>query len=211
MNICIIGAGTVSLSVAFKLLEEIGDEVQITIIAESFTVNTTSCGSGGLWEPYAILGTPDELVNKWGKIAFDYFMNLYFSSEAAEAGVQLLPAYSLMTADEYRVSIMPTWNDIVINFKVIERDELEKLLIPDRFVAAYSFQTLVIDQKYYMQYMMKLLHKRGVRFEQRKLNSIDEIKDRRFDGIVNCAGLGAHSLVNDDEMYPIRGQVLRIK
>ena len=65
-HIAIIGAGTVGLSVALKLLETYDHEtIQITIIAAEFLSQTTSYGSGGLWEPYQIAGTSESKINEW--------------------------------------------------------------------------------------------------------------------------------------------------
>ena len=46
--------------------------IEITVvIAESFLDNTTSHGSGGLWEPYKVEGTPDEIINIFKEAAPD--------------------------------------------------------------------------------------------------------------------------------------------
>ena len=55
-RVAVIGAGTVGLSVALKLVEKFGQQVEVTIIAAEFLQQTTSYGSGGLWEPYQIAG-----------------------------------------------------------------------------------------------------------------------------------------------------------
>ncbi|RYG67979.1 FAD-binding oxidoreductase [archaeon] len=56
-KVAIIGGGAVGLSVALRLKEELGYRVDVTIIAECFLQQTTSYGSGGLWEPYQIAGS----------------------------------------------------------------------------------------------------------------------------------------------------------
>lgn len=55
-KVAVIGAGTVGLSVALKLVETYGQQLDVTIIAAEFLQQTTSYGSGGLWEPYQIAG-----------------------------------------------------------------------------------------------------------------------------------------------------------
>ena len=83
-KICVVGAGTVGLSCALRIVEEFGSAVSVNIVAELFLSQTTSYGSGGLWEPYAIAGTPDEDVNKWGKYAFDHFLELHHGPDCAK-------------------------------------------------------------------------------------------------------------------------------
>lgn len=52
----VVGAGTVGLSVALISKLTFGSAVDVTIVAEKFLQQTTSYGSGGLWEPYQIAG-----------------------------------------------------------------------------------------------------------------------------------------------------------
>jgi D-aspartate oxidase len=49
-KICILGAGVVGLSVAYRLLE-LNEKLDITIIAKEFGKSTTSDGAGGLFRP----------------------------------------------------------------------------------------------------------------------------------------------------------------
>lgn len=46
--------------------------------------------------------------------------------------------------------------------------------------------------------------------EQRKVNSLQELSNS-YDIIVNCTGLGSKTLVGDDQVYPVRGQVLTLE
>ena len=46
--------------------------------------------------------------------------------------------------------------------------------------------------------------------EQRKVKSLQELSTS-FDLIVNCSGLGSKTLVGDAEVYPVRGQVLKVE
>lgn len=46
--------------------------------------------------------------------------------------------------------------------------------------------------------------------EHRKVRSLEELS-HTYDIIVNCSGLGSKSLVGDDKMYPVRGQVLKME
>ena len=64
--------------------------------------------------------------------------------------------------------------------------------------------------------MDKLKSFGNVTFVQKKLTSLEEVRSVlpahiSLDAIINCCGLGAFSMMGDKEMYPIRGQVLRVK
>jgi len=60
-QVCVIGAGIVGLSTAYRLQETLQD-VNVTIISEEFSPNTTGDGSAGFWRPYLVEGTSEEVV-----------------------------------------------------------------------------------------------------------------------------------------------------
>jgi D-amino-acid oxidase len=210
----VIGAGVVGLSCATRILQEFGDAVKLSVIADEFLGQTTSFGSGGLWMPYVIEGDAKE-IQEWGRCSFEHFSQLYYSKDAAKAGVQLLTCYKLVEANaKYEI---PPWKDVVFNFSEMNAEDLRKMGLPARFVKGYTFGTFVVEQKYYLNYLTDNLQAAGVEFIQRKLGSIEELRavpgkaDGGYDFVVNCAGLGAAALVGDKEMLPIRGQVVRVR
>ena len=92
-KICIVGAGVVGLSCALKVVEELGENADVTVVAEAFISQTTTYGSAGLWEPYQIAGTPDEDVNRWGKIAFDHFLELHHGEDCGKVVTKIYRCY----------------------------------------------------------------------------------------------------------------------
>lgn len=46
--------------------------------------------------------------------------------------------------------------------------------------------------------------------EQRRVTSLQELSDS-FDLIVNCSGLGSKALMGDENVCPVRGQVLKVE
>jgi glycine/D-amino acid oxidase-like deaminating enzyme len=157
----------------------------------------------------SFLGTSDEKINGWGTHAFEHYKELYHSKDSVEAGVQLLDCYQAFEAHEQ--TAVPAWKDIVFNFQELSESDLRKMGLPKKYVRGFKFGTFVIDQKYYMRYLTRRLVEVGVVFEQKRLEGMDEVISRGFDCIVNCTGLGATVVAGDSSMYPIRGQVLRVK
>ncbi|XP_071949877.1 D-aspartate oxidase-like [Antedon mediterranea] len=70
-----------------------------------------------------------------------------------------------------------------------------------------SFQ---VHGRTYLPWLLNKFKENGGNLVKRRLNSMSEIFGE-YDIIVNCSGLGAGKLVNDDSVYPIRGQVIRVK
>lgn len=48
-TVCVLGAGVIGLTTALRLRQELPN-LRVTLVAEDFGINTTSHGSGGLWE-----------------------------------------------------------------------------------------------------------------------------------------------------------------
>lgn len=59
-KIAVIGAGVCGATVAFRLQEQFGSSVSITILAEELSPNTTGDIAAGLWSPYTLGNTPAE-------------------------------------------------------------------------------------------------------------------------------------------------------
>lgn len=182
---------------------------------------TTSHGSGGLWEPYKVEGTLDEVINIWGKSTFDHFQALHKDSvRCLLAGVRFLNAFHLCDTDEE--IIIPTWNSIVNDFRLLNQEEVNNLenevpkgsLFPKhkKFTSGTTFKTYTVDQSYYLKYLTNELLQLNVKFETRKIEVIDDLTDLNYDVIVNCCGIRGSSVSGDQTpCHPIRGQVVRVK
>lgn len=62
MKIAIIGAGVVGTATAFRLQEQFGNSVSITIFSDEFSPHTTGDVSAGLWGPFLLSDTPPEKI-----------------------------------------------------------------------------------------------------------------------------------------------------
>jgi glycine/D-amino acid oxidase-like deaminating enzyme len=58
MKICVLGAGIVGATTAYRLLERFPN-LQVDLIADVFSPDTTTDVSAGLWLPYIWGGTSD--------------------------------------------------------------------------------------------------------------------------------------------------------
>lgn len=83
---------------------------------------------------------------------------------------------------------------------------VERLDPPAGYAAALGIDGFVIDPTVYLGWLRDELERGGVTMVERHLTSLGEVAG----DVVNATGLGAVSLVGDDRMYPIRGQVVAV-
>ena len=216
-KVAVVGAGVVGLSVAHVLKLRHGTSVEIHVIASIIGDGTTSSGAGGLWEPYRLDGTDPSFVHSLSRASLEHFLLLHDDETLrTESGVRKRSAYQLLQGTTFED---PFWHDLVKNYQRLDEGDLQKIAIdknlnvPARFQCGYSFDTVVADPNYYLNYLEENLKRQGgVTFTQRTLVGLSELDEDEddYDVIVNCTGLGAARLVDDGDVRPIRGQVVRV-
>ncbi|RYP71491.1 hypothetical protein DL771_004746 [Monosporascus sp. 5C6A] len=80
----------------------------------------------------------------------------------------------------------------------------------------YRHRAPVIDTDAAMKFLMELVRDKGAVLETREIKGDLHLHERELmddfqaDIIVNASGLGAHTLANDDQIFPVRGAVKRM-
>ncbi|KAH8392094.1 hypothetical protein KR215_000550 [Drosophila sulfurigaster] len=215
LKVAVIGAGVNGVSSAIKILEHFQNankNVQVTIISDEFSPNTTGDGSAGLWGPFLLGGTDEKKVYKWSKDVHHFLEQIWLSEDAGEAGVCLLPCVRLST--DPNASVGDFWRDIVYGAVDLTPSQLEvyNRNRDVKFTSGLSFVTYTSEPIKLLPYLMKRFVRRGGIVQQQRITNLEGfIKDSSYDVIVNCTGLGSRQLLNDEQMYSVRGQVSRVK
>ena len=95
VKIAVIGGGIIGTTSALALIDSIPN-IDITLISEKFSPNTTGDGSGGLIFPYLPGKTSPQRVSKWVKDTVRFLNGYFMSPNAGNLGIGLLPVYSLL-------------------------------------------------------------------------------------------------------------------
>ncbi|KAJ6635593.1 D-aspartate oxidase [Pseudolycoriella hygida] len=209
-KIAIIGAGVVGLSCAVKISEFFQNEnIDVCLISEKFTPNTTGDGSAGLWGPYLIGDTAADNINKWSKESHEFFHDLWKNGKAAEVGISLINETLLTQKPEVA---NPCWSQVVFGFTPLSYKQLDLLSKEHsvRYTAGANYVTFTCEPTYLLPYLMRRFKSAGGKVLEKRVNSFDDLLDQ-YDIIINCTGLGAKTLVNDPKLTPIRGQVARVE
>jgi len=177
------------------------------LIAEKLSPNTTSDVAGAsMW--LAVEGslvTSGSRHKKWARATYKYLYSLLASPLAGKLCISLVPYYEMF--DEERED--PWWKNDVLGFRHVDEEELKLLHYPlDK--KCWSYSMLMMPCGPFLAWQMAQFKANGGVVVQRRLESLEEI-DGTYDIIVNCTGLGSRQLVNDPEVYPVRGQVIIVK
>lgn len=193
MRVIVIGCGVSGLSCGVRLLEA-GHQVEIW--ARDLPPNTTSNVAAAVWYPYKAY--PVERVTGWGRRTFEVFVEL---AEVEGTGVFMSEGYEVFR----RPVEDPWWLPCVRTFRRMSPEEL-----PRGRTDGYAFETPVIEMSIYLEYLVQRFRDLGGVVATREVRSLDEAF-AESPLVVNCAGLGARELVGDQELFPIRGQVVRVE
>lgn len=193
MDVTVIGCGVIGLSTGIRLLEQ---GFGVKIVARDLPPNTTSNWAAAIWYPYKAF--PEDKVLGWGTAAFQAFERLMAEPGTGVGLTTLLEPFDRPVAD-------PWWKEAVTEFRRATAEEL-----PEGYTDGYVVTVPVIDTRIYMDYLLNRFQELGGTVVQREVAHLEEVAEPN--GIVvNCAGLGSRELVGDEEVYPIRGQVVRVK
>ena len=207
-RVVVVGAGVIGMSAAVHLTERFGSQLDVTVVADQFTPDTTSDKAGAVIIPIDFSNGPgDERVKTWTKDTFKHLHSLYETEAASEIELCLLSGYDFKKAP----TPDPWWKDCVFGFRRVSPDSIEAKLarIPPDCVTVWSFITYMVNCRTYLPWLMKRFQGNGGRIEKRKVVNLTELSG--YDIIVTCVGLGAVSLLGDTSLMPVRGQGVLVR
>jgi D-amino-acid oxidase len=189
-RVAIVGAGVSGLTCAVLFAE---NGFETSILADQIGDETNSAAAAAIWYPYDV-GSGAEVV-PWALISYGRFLEL---ARKPESGVSVI---ELRVFSRLGPLAPPEWARPFVT-RALAAGE-----IPAAFVSGFSIHVPLIETTKYLAYLnFRLTNAGGSITGALRFHDLEEI-DRRFDLIVNCAGIGARELTPDPEMEPHRGQV----
>ena len=197
----VLGCGAVGLATA-RLMQDRGWDV--TIYAKDLPPNTTSNIAGGQWSPTSVYDeaalTPafEMQFEQAMRHAYRYFQNL------------VGPKYGVRWISNYTVSNNPPSPE---NFNDKYADMYPQLmdLTPDQhpFAAPFvrHYDTMLIEPAIYLPAMMQDYYAAGGLIVVREFTDRADVLTLAEPVIINCTGLGSRDLFDDEELFPIKGQL----
>lgn len=193
IEVIVVGCGVSGLTSGIRLLEKGFD---VTILADKLPPNTTSNVAAAVWYPYRAY--PIDRVLGWGSASAKEFYDLMDTTESGVRKTSLTEVFARPVPD-------PWWKGAVRKFHRVPPSSL-----PAGYEDGYSVEVPLIETPRYMRYLQDQFARRKGRIQSQKLSKLSDLsRDDRI--IVNCAGVWARELVDDEQVYPIRGQIIRVK
>ncbi|KAK2843496.1 hypothetical protein Q7C36_011711 [Tachysurus vachellii] len=203
VKVAVIGAGIVGMSTAVCIAEAL-PFCTVTVLAKEFSPDTTSDIAAGILLPKEIPGIPLERQLCWFKGTFDHLLAISESTQASEAGVLLSSGYQLFK--EVPSITKPYWADIVFGFRTMTDHEMKRF---PNYKLGQAVITLKCEGLRYLPWLEKRLTKTGGQMKREKVTDLQKLAES-YDVIVNCSGLGSRYLVGDEQVHPIRGQIIKV-
>lgn len=193
-DIVVVGAGVIGLTSAHGLSER-GHRVRV--LARDIPPHTTSNQAGAFWFPF-LTGMPTN-----HGAALDWAKRTYrrLDRDVAAGAVPGLERCAVV-ALRAEPTGEPWWADHVRGFRPATAAEL------GGGADGRAFESVVIEPDRYLQHLVDALAQRGVTIEVTDVSSLEEVA-RSAEIVVNCTGLGARDLCDDQAVYPARGQIVR--
>jgi D-amino-acid oxidase len=193
-KILVLGCGVSGLSTGILLLKK---GYPITIWAKDLPPNTTSNKAAAFWYPY--LCNPKDKAREWAKDTLIYFRNEILKD--CNSGCINRTAIEVFDEEVHD----PWWKDAVNVYGKLTKKEL-----PHGYKDGYKIEGIVIDTSIYMDYLVEMFKHLEGQLIQREVRDIREPLEE-YQVLVNCTGLGSRELFDDEKIYPVRGQTVKVK
>lgn len=189
----VVGCGVNGLTTAVRLLEA---GFKVRIVTRERTPNTTSDIAAAVWYPFRC-GPPDRAL-LWSRRSFRALREL---ARDVATGVTMVPGIDLKDVDDGRD---PWWMEAVDSLRRADSGEL-----PPGYLSGYVFTAPVIAMPVYLKWLESRVGELGGTIETRGVGSLEALL-LEASLVVNCTGLAARELLKDDDLRPIRGQIVRV-
>jgi D-amino-acid oxidase len=195
-KITVAGCGVIGLTTSIRLIEE---GYEVIIVTKDLPRQTTSNKAAAFWFPYHIRDT--EEILRWSMLSYKKFEAL---SMDESSGVHMIPVIKLGKAiseieERIRETLPPD------RFRPLHKDELR-----GNFTEGWHIDVPLVETPVYLPFLLNKFLSLGGKIVEREIQSFDELVND--DSItINCTGLGSRKLADDQQVIPVRGQIVFLK
>lgn len=190
-DIVVVGAGVVGLSTAISLAEA---GLSTRVVAAEPPSRVTSMAAGAIWGP--VRCGPADRCLEWARTGLEVLGGL---ADEPSAGVHQAHGREVTRT----VASPAPWTSLLDDLRLLAGAEL-----PTGFASGWSYTAPAVSMPAYLEYLLTRYASAGGEVEYATVGSLASVDAPT---VVNCAGIGARSLVPDESVVPVRGQVVVVE
>jgi D-amino-acid oxidase len=190
-DIVVVGAGVVGLTTAISLAEA---GLSTRMVAAEPPSQVTSVAAGAIWGP--VRCGPDDRCRDWARTGLEVLSAL---ADEPSAGVRQIHGREVAR----EVASPPRWASLLGDLRLLADAEL-----PAGFASGWSYTAPAASMPVYLEYLLTRYAGLGGSVEYATVPALASVD---APVVVNCTGIGARSLVPDESLVSVRGQVVVVE
>jgi glycine/D-amino acid oxidase-like deaminating enzyme len=211
-DIAVIGCGAIGLTTALTLVRA---GARVTIYAQDRLPQTRSARATGTWSPSSRIAAADKVTPQFPAL-WEAMARHSLKMHQSYVG---LPGDPVTWTDRYNLSDGPPGprrepeaidfahydsrlNDVVPSLRLLSPAEHPFPVARVRHGTSMQFNVAALGDRLMADFLLE-----GGRFETRVFSTPADFAQLAQPVIVNCTGYGARSLMQDNSLTPVRGQI----
>jgi D-amino-acid oxidase len=160
-------------------------------------METTSAVAGAIWMPFHV--EPAQAVNRWSRTSYDIFEAM---ADEASSGIHMVDFLVFAVTPEF-----PKWAVAMPDGRVRRATANE---LPMGYDFGFVAQMPMVETPIYLPFLQKKYEEKGGEITICEAKNLMELATDA-DWLVNCTGLAAGKLTGDKDVFPIRGQIVKVE
>ena len=205
-KIAIVGAGVAGLTAATELHRRF-PKVEITLYSKDKLEDVTSYKAGGQFAPAGITKPYEHrigVLHKYVSDSHERLMQLMNAGKGRAYGIARRSNYSIGRNNPMDRGVPRP----IIPEPLYGTLPFEGL----KSTGGYEYHTLLIEPPIFLKKLRSELRKsRNIKFRTQDFHSRADVLALPQSIVVNCSGMGAKTLFDDQTLKPIKGQLIKLK
>lgn len=191
--ITVVGCGVIGLTSAIRLQE---NGFNVTIITRDLPPNLTSAVAGAYW--YGGELASHSARHRWSSTSLHEYLRLAKGDYCGVTTFRMLEVFGTRVSDPWFKDLIPFY------------ERVKPANLPVGYADGYWVEIPIVETPRYLNYLVDRFQKNGGVIQQRTIKDLSELADDH-PLIVNSTGVYARFVAHDEQVFPLRGQVIKVE